>query len=139
MGVCVFFRRAPSPLELKEMFVICACSPRPAETFCSALLRCEHILGQWVPRKEPKSHSRIYSRPCGNIKDIRVTVGPRSLSAAMKTVIFREPALIPDSHEVTTSLNSNVHQSHFLLTLLTVHFSYFSNIHFNSLERKAVV
>lgn len=101
------------------MIVICACSLRPTETFCSTLLCCEHILGQWVPRKEPKSHSRIYSRPCGNIKNIRVTVGPRSLSAAMKTVIFSEPALISDSHEVTASLYSNV-QSHFLLTLSDV-------------------
>lgn len=114
-----FFRRAPSLLELKKMIVICACSPHPTETFCRAPLHCEHILGQWVPRKEPKSHSRIYSRPCGNIKHIGVTVGPRSLSAAMKTVIFSEPAPISDSHEVTTSLNSSV-QSHFLLALSDV-------------------
>lgn len=117
MGVCVFFQTsALSARAKKKMIVICACSPRPTETFCSALLRCKHILGQWVPRKEPKSHSRIYSRPCGNFKDIGVTVGPRSLSAAMKTVVFSEPALVSDSHEVTTSLNSNV-LSHFLLTL----------------------
>lgn len=116
MGVCVcFFRRALK----KKMIVICACSPRPTETFCSAPLRCEHILGQWVPRKEPKSHSRIYSRPRGNIKNIGVTVGPRSLSAAMKTVIFSQPAPISDSHEVTSSLNSSV-QSHFWPTLSDV-------------------
>lgn len=109
--VRVFSDERPLRSGKKKMIVICACSPRPTETFCSALLRCKHILGQWIPRKEPKSPSRIYSRPCGNIKNIGVTVGPHLPSAAMKTVIFSEPALVSDSHEVTTSLNSNVQVS----------------------------